>query len=164
MVSSSAAFPCSRPIAARASIGSRSRSTPATRIPAANRPRVIALPMPPAAPVTIATLWLSVIACFLHSVGPHLLQNCGEDAGDGVSKANRLVTWGHRMAGRTVRRSIQRLVGAISEPRALSPPFRLRLMSAPDVIHHSCPEPGGRNDGWRACAHDCRRLHGGSDL
>jgi hypothetical protein len=37
-------------------LGSRSRSTPATRMPAANTPRVIALPIPPAAPVTIATL------------------------------------------------------------------------------------------------------------
>jgi hypothetical protein len=36
--------------------GSRSRSIPATRMPAANKPRTIALPMPPAAPATIATL------------------------------------------------------------------------------------------------------------
>jgi len=38
------------------------RSTPATRMPAANRPRTMAVPIPPAAPVTIATLWVSVIA------------------------------------------------------------------------------------------------------
>src|SRR5438270_426281 len=53
---------CSRALAASASKGSRSRSTPATRMPAANSPRVIALPIPPAAPVTIATLRVSAIA------------------------------------------------------------------------------------------------------
>jgi hypothetical protein len=53
---------CSRGLAASASKGSRSRSTPATRMPAANSPRVTALPIPPAAPVTIATLRVSAIA------------------------------------------------------------------------------------------------------
>src|SRR3984893_567245 len=62
MVSSSDPFPCSRALPASASKGSRSRSTPATWIPAASSARVIALPMPPAAPVTIATLLVSAIA------------------------------------------------------------------------------------------------------
>jgi hypothetical protein len=56
---------CSGALAASASKGSRSRSTPATLMPAANRPRVIVLPMPPAAPVTIATLWISLMVYFL---------------------------------------------------------------------------------------------------
>jgi hypothetical protein len=51
-------------LTASASGGSRSLSTPATRMPAVNRARVIALPIPPAAPVTIATRRVSVMACF----------------------------------------------------------------------------------------------------
>jgi hypothetical protein len=57
-------------LAASASKGSRSRSTPATLMPAANKPRVIALPMPPAAPVTIATRWISFMVCFLSVLCP----------------------------------------------------------------------------------------------
>src|SRR5271165_5942814 len=64
MVSSSPALPCSRAATASASNGSRSRSMPATRISAASKPRTIALPMPPAAPVTIATLWISLINAY----------------------------------------------------------------------------------------------------
>ena len=51
-------------LAASASSGGRSRSTPATRMPAASSARVISLPMPPAAPVTMATRWFSVIFRF----------------------------------------------------------------------------------------------------
>jgi hypothetical protein len=51
--------------AANASKGSRSRSTPATRIPAASRPCVMALPMPPAAAVPIATRSITFMAYFL---------------------------------------------------------------------------------------------------
>ncbi len=42
---------------------------PATRMPAASKPRVIARPTPSAAPVAIATLCVSLMACFL----PHYL-------------------------------------------------------------------------------------------
>jgi hypothetical protein len=54
-------FPCSRAFAGRVSSGPQSRSTPATRMPAVSRPPTMALPMPPAAQVTIATLWVSAI-------------------------------------------------------------------------------------------------------
>src|SRR5215472_898686 len=63
----SADFPCSREVAARVSRGSRSRSTATTRVPAASRPRTIAFPIPPAAPVTIATLGVLVIARSSHA-------------------------------------------------------------------------------------------------